>query len=134
MTRVNILAPFFTLLMVAAPALAQENPYPGRPGLAFPEGTPMETASCSDLQKTIQNLQFPSGQRIDLWASGPLTIVDTDEVLWYVGICSLPGIRVLCVTYSDNGMQVGDVVTVRGAMRIQDDKHILLDPCLASRD
>ena len=134
MTHARMLAPFFALLTLAAPAPAQENPYPGRPGLAFPEGTPVETARCNDLQKTIENFQLPSGQRIDLWASGPLTIVDTDEVLWYVGICPDTGIRVLCVTYSDNGMRVGDVVTVRGAMRIQDDKHILLDPCLASRD
>ncbi|MCD2181798.1 hypothetical protein [Rhizobium sp. GN54] len=132
--RGRILASFFMLPMLAAPAPAQESPYPGRPGLAFPEGTPLETARCNDLHKTIENFQPPSGQRIDLWASGPLTIVETDEVLWYLGICPVPGIRVLCVTYSDNGMQVGDVVTVRGAMRIQDDSHVLLDPCLASRD
>jgi hypothetical protein len=126
--------PLAAAILVASAAIAQENPYPGRPGLAYPEGTPEETASCSDLARTIRDFHPPVDERVDLWASGPLTIVDTDKVLWYVGICSIPGIRVLCVTYSDNGMQIGDVVTVRGAMQIQDAKHILLDPCLASRD
>ncbi|KQY50748.1 hypothetical protein ASD46_23395 [Rhizobium sp. Root491] len=86
------------------------------------------------MSRTILNFQTKSDQRVDLWATGPLTIVDTDGVLWYLGICSQPSIRVLCVTYSDNEMHLGEVVTVRGGMRIQDGKHIMLDPCLASRD
>ncbi|MCB5201224.1 hypothetical protein LH464_01880 [Neorhizobium sp. T786] len=122
------------VILTASAATCQENPYPGRPGLAYPEGTPEETIGCRDLAKTIRDFNPPVSERIDLWASGPVTIVDTDKVLWYVGICDEPGIRVLCVTYSDNGMRIGDVVTVRGAMRIQDAKHILLDPCLASPD
>ncbi|MET3588898.1 hypothetical protein ABID21_005038 [Pseudorhizobium tarimense] len=123
------------MIILSAPlAVAQENPYPGRRGLAFPEGTPESTASCADLAATIQDLQVPSYERVDLWATGPVSIVDTDRVLWYIGICRKPGVRVLCVIYSDNGMQAGDRVTVRGAMRVQDSKHILLDPCLASID
>ncbi|CAN7715550.1 hypothetical protein LJR098_003399 [Rhizobium sp. LjRoot98] len=122
------------LLSCASLAVAQDDLYPGRPGLTYPEGTPQEIATCANLSGTILNFQAESYQRVDLWATGPLTIVDTDGVLWYIGICSLPGIRVLCVTYSDNGMRVGEVVTVRGGMAIQDSKHVLLDPCLASRD
>jgi hypothetical protein len=122
------------VMLAASAGAAQENPYPGRIGLAFPEGTPETTATCADLAATIRDLQVPVHERVDLWASGPVTIVDTDRVLWYIGICEEPGIRVLCVTYSDNGMQIGDIVTVRGAMRIQDARHILLDPCLASED
>lgn len=122
------------LLPCASLAMAQEDLYPGRPGLTFPEGTPQEIGTCADLSRTILNFQTKSDQRVDLWATGPLTIVDTDGVLWYLGICSQPSIRVLCVTYSDNEMHLGEVVTVRGGMRIQDGKHILLDPCLASRD
>lgn len=122
------------VMFAASAAAAQENPYPGRTGLAFPEGTPETTATCADLAATITDLRVPPHERVDLWASGPITIVDTDRALWYIGICQEPGIRVLCVTYSDNGMQAGDLVTVRGAMRIQDARHILLDPCLASED
>lgn len=122
------------MLLAASVGAAQENPYPGRTGLAFPEGTPDSVATCKDLAATFRDLEVPAHERVDLWASGPITIVDTDAVLWYVGICHEPGIRVLCVTYSDNGMQIGDLVTVRGAMLIQDARHILLDPCLASED
>ncbi|MBB3595257.1 hypothetical protein FHX08_005667 [Rhizobium sp. BK529] len=125
---------FAVALVFASTAAAHENPYPGRPGLAYPEATPEETANCSDLEKTVSGFNPPVEERVDLWASGPITMVETDKVLWYVAICALPGARVLCVTYSENGMKVGDMVTVRGAMRIQDAHHIVLDPCLASRD
>lgn len=122
------------VIFAASVGAAQESPYPGRTGLAFAEGTPETVATCADLAATTRDLRVPAHERVDLWASGPVTIVDTDRVLWYIGICREPGIRVLCVTYSDNGMQTGDTVTVRGAMRIQDARHILLDPCLASED
>ena len=65
--------------------------------------------------------------------NGPLTLVHTDGVLWYLAICSAPRIRVLCVTYSDNGMKLGEWVTLRGGYRAVDDLHVVLDPCLASR-
>ncbi|MGH6762372.1 MAG: hypothetical protein ACRECW_12385 [Phyllobacterium sp.] len=115
-------------------AAAQDNTYAGRPGLAGPEETPAENASCDSLAATLGGFEVPAGDRIDLWASGPLTLIHTDEVLWYIAICSAPGIRVMCVTYSDNDMKVGERILVRGAMQIQDETHIVLDPCLASRD
>lgn len=121
-------------VLCAPGSLAGDLPFEGRVGLADAEGMPERTASCSDLEETIRDFRLPIEQRVDLWATGPLTIVDTDRVLWYLGICATPSIRVLCVTYSDNGMKPGDIVTVRGAMNVQDAKHILLDPCLASRD
>lgn len=121
------------LLACASSTTAQEDRYPGRPGLTFPEGTPKETAACGDLSRAIRNFRPQSDQRVDLWATGPLTIVDTDGVL-FISVSAPSRIRVLCVTYSDNDMRLGEVVTVRGGMRIQDDQHVLLDPCLASRD
>jgi hypothetical protein len=125
---------FMMAAMYASSLRAEDLSFQGRVGLAAAEGVPETTATCGDLEETIRDFRPPVEQRVDLWASGPLTIVQTDQVLWYLGICTEPGIRVLCVTYSDNGMQPGDVVTVRGAMDVQDPKHILLDPCLASRD
>ncbi len=126
--------PVFMGLLCSAIANAQERPKLILPGLAPPEGTPGQTAGCSDLQRIVRNFHHPVWERVDLWISGPVTILDTDRVLWYVGVCDVPGVRVLCVTYSDNEIELGDVATLRGAMRIQDPKHILLDPCLASRD
>lgn len=71
--------------------------------------------------------------RIDLSVVGNLTAVQTDQVLWYLVLCSPPDIRIMCVTYQSNGLAVGDRVIVRGGYRRRDVDHVLLDPCLASR-
>ncbi|MFK0273427.1 hypothetical protein ACIQUG_07120 [Ensifer sp. NPDC090286] len=117
----------------AVPAMTEASDLTGRRGLAGAEETPAEVVGCDGLAETLGGLKLPD-ERVDLWASGPLTLVETDKVLWYLAICAEPGIRVLCVTYSDNGMKVGEQATLRGAMRMEDDRHVVLDPCLASRD
>jgi hypothetical protein len=104
----------------------------GRPGLAEAESEPAAIAKCESLHASLAGFRPPQ-RRVDLWVTGPLTLVHTDGVLWYLAICSSPRIRVLCVTYSDNGMKVGEWVTLRGAYRAVDDLHVVLDPCLASR-
>ncbi|MEH2589562.1 hypothetical protein [Bradyrhizobium sp. AZCC 1721] len=71
--------------------------------------------------------------RIDLSVVGNLTAVQTDQVLWYLVLCSPPDIRIMCVTYQSNGLAVGDRVIARGGYRRRDVDHVLLDPCLASR-
>lgn len=114
-------------------AFPQEALYDGRPGLAGPEATPPEIATCDTINQTLDGFQ-PQRDRVDLWISGPLTLVHTDKVLWYLAVCPDTGIRVMCVTYSDNGMKTGDHVVLAGALEIQDRKHAVLDPCLASRE
>lgn len=96
-----------------------------------PEIRPAEYATCETLDQVLAGFR-PASERVDLWAEGPLTIVHTDGALWYLAICSEPGIRVMCVAYSDNGLEIGDRALVRGAMEIQDERHVALDPCLAS--
>jgi hypothetical protein len=125
---------FLTFCVAASSSLAQDTPYPDRKGLTYAEGTPPGIASCAELSKTIKGFVPPPEERVDLWSTGPVTLVHTDDVLWYIAICSEPGVRVLCVTYSRNDMEIGDVVTVRGAMRVQDNTHVVLDPCLSSAD
>lgn len=115
-------------------ALARDDLLVGRQGLAGPEEMPSENATCDGLAETVAGLEVASGDRIDLWVSGPLTLIHTDDALWYLAICSEPGIRVMCVTYSDNAMKLGERVVIRGGMRILDETHIILDPCLASRE
>jgi hypothetical protein len=117
---------------MAAPALSQEPSFAGRPGLAGPEQQPAEAATCENVQAALGDLPAPS-TRIDLWITGELSFIHTDGALWYLVVCTSPGVRVMCVTYSDNGMKLGERVTLRGAYRPQDERHILLDPCLASR-
>jgi hypothetical protein len=89
-------------------------------------------ATCGDLSATLAGLPG-SGPRIDLTVEGKLTLVQTDGALWYLAVCSTPGIRVLCVTYESNGMGLGDPVVLRGGYNRQDERHVVLDPCLASR-
>ena len=115
-----------------APVLSQDSDFAGRPGLAEAEREPAAVAKCEDLQASLAGFQEPR-RRIDLWVAGPLTLIHTDGVLWYLVACSSPGTRVMCVTYSDNGMKLGEPVTLRGAYRAIDELHVVLDPCLASR-
>lgn len=126
------------LTAVLAAGLASARPagaegLDGRPGLAEAERPPAAVATCGNLHAGLKGFE-PPDRRVDLWVSGPLSMVRTDDALWYLVICSQPGIRVMCVTYADNGMKAGDRVTLRGAYRRQDEWHVLLDPCLASRD
>ncbi len=66
--------------------------------------------------------------------TGRVTLIQTDGVLWYVAVCADPGVRVLCVTYSENDLKLGDNVVLRGGYNRQDRRHVLLDPCLASAE
>jgi hypothetical protein len=119
------------LLGSTASGVSQDSSLAGRLGLAEAEREPTGIASCESLQASLAGFQPPE-RRVDLWVSGSLTLVKTDGVLWYLIVCSSPRIRVMCVTYSDNGMKVGERVTLRGAYRAIDDRHVVLDPCLAS--
>jgi hypothetical protein len=103
-----------------------------RPGLAEAEQAPDSMATCESLEGSLSGFQPPRA-RVDLWVAGPLTLVHTDGVLWYLAVCSSPGIRVMCITYADNGMKSGEHVTVRGALDLQYPRHVVLDPCLATR-
>ena len=127
-----LLALFGLLAGLGPPAVSQDIALSGRAGLAEAEREPAATAKCEDLRASLAGFE-PPDRRVDLWVSGPLTLVETDGVLWYLVICSSPGIRVMCVTYSDNGMKLREQVTLRGAYRAVDDAHVVLDPCLASR-
>ena len=71
--------------------------------------------------------------RISLGITGKLTAVKFDGALAYLLMCEPPGTQVLCVTYSTNGLEPGDVVLFGGGYRRVGEKQIMLDPCLASR-
>jgi len=120
------------LLGLSTPVVSRDDAFAGRPGLAEAESEPAAIAKCESLHASLAGFRPPQ-RRVDLWVSGQLTLVHSDGVLWYLAICSSPRIRVLCVTYSDNGMKLGEWVTLRGGYRAVDDLHVVLDPCLASR-
>jgi hypothetical protein len=110
---------------------AAEVDIAGRPGLAEAEVPPQRAATCGELRTSLRDLAEPE-RRVDLWVEGRAVGVQTDGALWYVLLCELPDIRVLCVTYERNELKVGDYVQARGAYSRRDKDHVLLDPCLAS--
>lgn len=103
----------------------------GRPAFAEAEVPAERAAECGELRHMSHDLP-ELDRRIDLWVVGNALAVQTDGALWYLVLCAAPDIRVLCVTYEDNDMKIGDRIVARGAYSRRDDDHVMLDPCLAS--
>jgi hypothetical protein len=101
-----------------------------RPAFSRADHPAKSYARCDEVRAMSENLGDP-GFRVDLSATGALTLVRTDGALWYLVICA--DVRIMCVTYEQNGMKVGDVVRMQGAYQRLDPDHVLLDPCLAQR-
>jgi hypothetical protein len=116
-----------------AQALPPDSFFAGRPAFSRPEQGGSKPATCDSIAKQLPD-DVPGAGRIDLAIIGPVTLVRTDGALWYVAVCADPGVRVLCVTYEGNGLKLGDVAVLRGGYNRQDQRHIMLDPCLASLD
>ncbi|MBI1202516.1 MAG: hypothetical protein GC182_08395 [Rhodopseudomonas sp.] len=91
----------------------------------------MTTARCDQVRAMAEGISNPE-RRVDLSVRGPLTSARTDGALWYLTICNLPDVRIMCVTYQANDMKTGDTVFFKGGYRRIDRNHILLDPCLAN--
>jgi hypothetical protein len=120
------------LVLTPAPVGAQtgEEMFTNRPAVSRGEVPPKAIARCEQLRAMAEGLP-ETDFRIDLAATGHLTLVKSDGALWYLVICS--DLRVMCVTYESNDMAAGELVTVKGAWRRLDRNHAVLDPCLASR-
>lgn len=71
--------------------------------------------------------------RISMAITGTLSGVHSDGVLAYLEMCEPKGLRAVCITYSTNGMRVGDTVTFAGGFVSTNGTWVKLDPCLASR-
>jgi hypothetical protein len=129
---VLLAASFTVLALVPAAARAEtgDEIFANRPAFSRGEVPPQAIARCDNLRAMAEGLPV-ADFRIDLAASGKLTLVKSDGALWYLVICS--DLRVMCVTYESNDMTVGELVTVKGAYRRLDRNHAVLDPCLASR-
>lgn len=120
----------FALLSTPARAETGDEIFANRPAFSRGEVPPQAIARCDNLRGMAEGLPV-TDFRIDLAASGTLTLVKSDGALWYLVICS--DLRVMCVTYESNDMAVGELVTFKGAYRRLDRNHAVLDPCLASR-
>jgi hypothetical protein len=125
-------SPILAALAVLSPALAQEDAFPGRPAFSRAEAPARQPATCADIGRQLAGLPEPAS-RIDLTIVDALTLVQTDGALWYLAVCSSPAIRVLCIAYEANALKAGDRALLRGGYNRQDETHVVLDPCLASR-
>lgn len=133
------------LRFAAAQPAAEENAVDPNDGFAsFPAFSPGDlparrAASCEELRAMADALAARPAEpgddpdtRVDLTLAAPLVAVQRAGPLWYLVMCR--DLRVMCVTYQDNGMKPGDRVTMKGAYRRVDPNHALLDPCLANAD
>jgi hypothetical protein len=116
---------------LTSPAAADEDIFANRPAFSRAEEPAVSSARCDQIRAMAEGLGQPDF-RIDLSVDGHLTAVQTDGALWYLIVCNLPDVRVMCVTYQSNDMKPGDNVVIKGAYRRVDPNHALLDPCLAS--
>jgi hypothetical protein len=112
-------------------SVSAETLFDERPVFSQAEYPAKKWARCNEIKSMSEGLVQPE-YRIDLSVFGELGLVTTDGTLWYLGVCGAPDeVKVLCVTYSANGMKVGDKVYLKGAYRRAGPDHIVLDPCLA---
>ena len=120
------------LLAASAVSAAQECCDPAGP-FRLGEGYADQPATCETLRDWVERAPQLDA-RITMSVRGALSAVESDGALAYLVMCAEPDVRVLCVTYSTNDMQPGDVVLFAGGYSRVGDKQVMLDPCLASRE
>lgn len=116
----------------AAPSIASDDIFANRSAFSVAEQPVRMPAECGDVRRMAEGIP-EIDYRIDLSVVGSLTAVQTDNVLWYLVLCSPPDVRIMCVTYQSNGMAIGDRVIIKGGYLRRDANHVMLDPCLANR-
>ena len=119
------------LTALACQTAGAQDIFANRPAFSPAEVPSAATARCDQLRAMAEGLGEPDF-RVDLSVEGELTAVQTDGALWYLVVCNLPDLRVMCVAYQQNDMKPGDRVGFKGAYRRLDANHAVLDPCLAS--
>ena len=119
------------LAVLFAQTAAAEDIFATRPAFSRAEQPAAASAHCDQIRTMSEGIGEPDF-RIDLSLDGKLTALQSDGALWYLVVCNLPDLRVMCVTYESNDMKPGDRVVVKGAYRRIDPNHAVLDPCLAS--
>ena len=114
----------------SAQTVLPDSFFEGRPAFSRAEETG-QPANCETIAAQLPD-SVPRDSRVDLAIAGPVTLLQTDGTVWYVAVCSDPGVRVLCVTYSGKELKLGDHVVLRGGYTRQNARHIMLDPCLTA--
>lgn len=116
----------------SAQTVLPDSFFEGRPAFSRAEETG-QPASCETIAAQLPD-SVPRDSRVDMAIAGPVTLLQTDGTVWYVAVCSDPGVRVLCVTYGGKELKLGDHVVLRGGYNRQNARHVMLDPCLTAPD
>lgn len=116
---------------VAQAAAAEEWQKPDSP-FRMGEAYPDVPATCETINRWIDHAP-ETDDRVSLGIVGEIVSIDWDGALAYLVMCKEGGVQVLCVTYSKDGVAVGDKVLFGGGYSRAGDKQIMLDPCLASK-
>jgi hypothetical protein len=119
-------------LLSVVSTLRAENCCDPKGPFTLGEEYPEEPATCETIKYWADRAPRTE-DRISLGITGKLKAVKFDGTLAYLLMCEPPGVQVMCVTYSTNGLEAGDVVLFGGGYRRVGERQIMLDPCLASR-
>jgi hypothetical protein len=96
------------------------------------EAYPEVPATCETVGDWIDYAP-ETDDRVSFAITGAITAIEWDGALAYLVMCEESKIQVMCVTYSKDGRELGEVVTFGGGYSRVGDKQIMLDPCLASK-
>ena len=111
-------------------AHAEEWKRPDSP-FTLAEGSPTVNATCESANYWIKHAPQIDA-RVSFAITGKLVGVHWNGALAYLIMCDLPGVQVMCVTYSKEGRNIGDTVHFAGGYSRAGERRIMLDPCLAS--
>jgi hypothetical protein len=126
----RLLALATVMALASAPSRGQDlkdTPY------AYGDDFPQMLATCENVRSWAGKAP-DTHVRFNLAVRGKLSRVIGDSALVQLTMCQQPELKVTCITYRTNGMSAGDVVTFVGGYRQPNSEHVVLDPCLASRD
>ena len=100
------------------------------PSPAATQPAPSFRATCGELRREIEKLNWKEGELVTIEVVGALTLVRHDGALAYLAMCKAPDPQVLCVSYETNGRKVGETAVLTGSYIPRGPNHIQLDPCL----
>jgi len=101
-------------------------------GVGQTHGQPLPSfsATCENVRENADRLNPSSGELAVIEVTGELLLAQSNGALSYMGMCSSPAPKVLCVTYELDDHRVGDRVTIAGSYTRNSPDFITLDPCL----
>ncbi len=90
---------------------------------------PSFLAACADIRREIAKLDFRGDPLIVIQVAGKLREIRSGNPV-LIALCDAPAPRVICVTYSSEGLVLDQEIVVSGSIARRSAALIVLDPCL----